>query len=100
MKKLAYIALSIVAVSVLAGSSALAEPKKAEATNEAAAETKVTKEAAQKLVLQKYPGAQVINCESDTVKGNAVWVVRFSRTGGNVKEKVMVDAQTGKISRL
>ncbi len=100
MRKFAYIVLSIVVVSVLANSRAQAEPKKAATDSQAAAATTITKEAAQKLVQQKYPGAQLISCEMGTVKDNSVWIVQFRRTGGNVAEKVMVDPQTGKISRL
>lgn len=100
MKKFAYIVLSIVVVSVLANSPALAEPKKAATANQAAAETTITKEAALKLVQQKYPGAEMISCEMGTVKDNSVWIVQFRRTGGHVAEKVAVNAQTGKISRL
>ena len=97
MKKFAYIILSIVVVSVLANSSALAQAKKAEATQ--TAETKITRDAAQQLVTKKYLGAKVISCNLDTVKGNSVWTVKFTRTGANLAETVSVDAQTGKISR-
>ncbi len=98
MKKIAYIILSIVVVSVLATSSALAQAKKAETTQ--TAETKITRDAAQQLVMKKYLGAKVISCNLDTVKGNSVWTVKFTRTGANLAETVTVDAQTGKISRL
>ena len=98
MKKFAYIILSIVVVSVLASSSALAQAKKTEANQ--TAQTKITKKGAEQAVLKKYPGAQLISCELDTVKGNSVWTVNFKRTGNNIAEKVMVDAQTGKVSRL
>src|SRR5437762_658830 len=97
MKKFAYIILSIVVVSVLATSSALAQAKKAETTQ--TAETKITRDAAQQLVMKKYLGAQVISCNLDTVKGNSVWTVKFTRTGANLAETVTVDAQTGKITR-
>ena len=103
MKQFAYIILSIVVVSVVASSPALAAgEKKAEATKTAAAaaDTKIDKAGAEKLVMQKYPGATVIGCEMGTVKDNSVWVVRFKRTGNNVAEKVSVDPQTGKISRM
>ena len=96
MKKFAYIILSIVVVSVLASSPALAQGKKAEANQTA---TKITRDAAQQLVAQKYLGAEVISCNLDTVKGNSVWTVKFTRTGANLAETVTVDAQTGKITR-
>jgi uncharacterized membrane protein YkoI len=95
MKKFAYIILSIVVVSVLASSSALAQAKKAEANQTA----KITQKDAQEAVMAKYPSAHVISCNLDTVNGNSVWTVRFTRTGGNIAEKVMVDAQTGKVTR-
>jgi uncharacterized membrane protein YkoI len=97
MKKFAYIILSIVVVSVLASSSALAQAKKAEATQ--TAETKITRDAAEQLVMKKYLGAKVISCNLETVKGNSVWTVKFTRTGGNLSETVMVDAQTGTVTR-
>ena len=96
MKKFVYVVLSIVVVSVLASSSALAQAKKAEVNPTA---TKITSDAAQQLVMQKYPSAHVISCNLDTVNGNSVWTVRFTRTGGNLAEKVTVDAQTGKVTR-
>jgi uncharacterized membrane protein YkoI len=96
MRKFAYIILSIVVVSVLAGSSALAQAKKAEANQTA----KITQKEAQAAVIAKYPAAHVTSCELGTVKGNSVWTVRFTRTGGNVAEQVMVDAQTGKVTKL
>lgn len=95
MKKIAYVLLSIVVVSVLANSSALAQAKKAEA-NPAA--TKITSDGAEQIVMRKYPIAHVISCKLETVNGNSVWTVRFTRTGANLAEKVTVDAQTGKLT--
>ena len=95
MKKFAYIILSIVVVSVLASSPALAQGKKAEATQTA---PKITRDAAQQLVMKKYLNAKVISCNLDTGKG--VWTVKFTRTGANLAETVTVDAQTGKVTRL
>lgn len=97
MKKFAYIILSVVVVSVLASSSAIAEPKKAEATQ--TADTKITREAAEEAVMKKYMGAKVITCNMKTVKGNSVWEVKFVRTGANMAETAMVDGQTGKVTR-
>lgn len=96
MKKFAYIILSVVVVSVLASSSALAQAEKVEPTQ--TAETKITRDAAQDLVMKKYMAAKVISCNLDTAKG--VWNVKFTRTGANLAESVTVDAQTGKITRL
>ena len=96
MKKFGYMILSIVVVSILVSSSVLAQSKKAEA-NPAA--TKITSDAAQQLVVQKYPSAHVVSCNLETVNGNSVWTVRFTRTGANLAQKAMVDAQTGKVTR-
>jgi uncharacterized membrane protein YkoI len=95
MKKFVYIILSIVVVSVVASSSALAQAKKAEANSTA---TKITQKDAQDAVMAKYPAAHVITCELDAAKGS--WTVRFTRTGANIAEKVAVDAQTGKVTKL
>ena len=104
MNKFTHIILSLVAVAVVgfATSSAFAaEPKKAEAkASPAAAETKITKEQAQNLVLKKYIGAQITTCELGTDKGNSVWIVTFTQTGGHAAQKVQVDAQNGKVTRL
>ncbi len=92
MKKLA---TTILAVSVLASSPLLAQMKKGDAPSAA-----ITQDKAQALAVQKYPGAKVINCKMDTVKGTSVWVVTFNRTGANLSEKVSVDAQTGKVTKM
>jgi len=94
MKKFPYIILSIVVVSALASSPALAQAKKAEANQTA---TTITRDAAQQLVIKKYMGAKIIGCTLDTGKG--VWTVRFTRTGANLAEAATVDAQTGKVTR-
>lgn len=93
MKKLA---ATILVGSFLASSSVLAQVKK----GNAAPATAITQEKAQALAMQKYPGAHVLSTKMDTMKGNSVWVVTFTRTGGNLSEKVAVDAQTGKVSKM
>ena len=52
------------------------------------------------LYFNRHMGVKVISCNFETVKGNSVWTVKFTRTGGNLAETVMVDAQTGNITRL
>ena len=100
MKKFAYIILSIVVVSVFASSSSFAGAKKTESTTQTqTAETKITRDAAQQLVMKKYLGAKVISCNLNTVKGNSVWMVKFTQTGANLAKTVKVDAQTGEISK-
>lgn len=98
MKKFANLTLSIAVALVLAGSSALAQPKKADANQ--AAHGKITKNEAQHLVLTKYPAANIKNCELKTVNGASVWIVSFTMTGGNVPQRVQVDEQTGKLTRM
>ncbi len=104
MKTIAYLILSIVVGMVVTSSPAQAEEKKAEGkkadSSQAAPAAAITKDRAEHLVMQKYPGAKVINTEMGTVKDASGWIVRFTRTGGNVADKVMVDAQTGKLTRL
>src|SRR4051812_10375135 len=110
MKQIPYLILSIVVGMVLAGSPAFAADKKADlkktekadkAATSQAADAKITKEAAQKLVMQKYPVAQMTGTpEMGTVKVASVWIVMLRLTSNNVVEKVAVDAQSGKISRM
>lgn len=104
MKQIAYLILSVVVGSALASSSAVAEEKKAEkaeakASSSATAESKMTKQQAEKAVLKKYTNAKVIRSDMKTVNGKSGWVVKFTRTGGNVAEQVMVD-DAGKLTHL
>jgi hypothetical protein len=102
MKKIASLILSIVVGSALAGSSALAEDKKAEKAEKgtsAAAESKMTKEQAEHAVRTKYPAAKVTSSEQKTINGKSVWVVKFTETGGNIAQQMMVD-ENGKLTRL
>lgn len=101
MNKFTYLILSMVVVSVLSASSALAKDKKTEATaTQNAAEPKITEGQAKKLVMARYPGANVVSCDMKTIKDQSGWVVKFTRTGGNTAEQVMVDGETGKLTRL
>jgi hypothetical protein len=104
MKKFAHTMLSAVAVAALVASPALAETKKAEKAEKtdasaAAAPGKMDKASAEKAVMKKYPGAKIITCEMKTMGGKSGWVVKFTRTGGNVAEQVMVD-DNGKLTRM
>lgn len=96
MKKLATTVLSVVVLSVLAASPAFAQSKKADTAPATAAA--ITQEKAQQLALQRYPGAHVLSTKMDSAKGK--WVVTYTRTGGNLTEKLAVDAQTGKVTRM
>ena len=97
MKKLVQIAVSVIVLSAFASSSAFAQGKKAQ-SKEAAAPSAVNKADAERLVLQRNPGATVLNSNEATVKGQKVWAVSISTTGGNVARKVYVDEATGKLS--
>lgn len=105
MKKFAYLILSVVVGSALMGSSALAEDKKTEksgkteAKHDAAAESKMTKEQAEKAVMKRYAAAKIVSAEQKTINGKLVWVVKFTETGGNIAQTFMVD-ETGKLTRL
>jgi uncharacterized membrane protein YkoI len=97
MKKLGYAILSAVALASLAISSAPAQTKKAEA-KQPAAQGKITKADAERLVQQKNPGLNILNSTEATVNGHQVWSVSVATTGGNVARKVYVDQETGKLS--
>jgi outer membrane lipoprotein-sorting protein len=97
MKKIVQIALAVVVLSAFASSSAFAQGKKA-ASKEAAAQSAVSKADAERLVLQRNPGATVLNTNEATVKGQKVWSVSIATTGGNVARKVYVDEATGKLT--
>lgn len=96
MKKFAYVVLTATALSFLAISSAPAASQKAAATQ--AAQPKITKADAQRIVMQKNPGANVVSTTETTVAGHKVWALSVITTGGNVSKKIYVDQETGKIT--
>jgi hypothetical protein len=96
MKNIACIALAAAAVSLLAVSSAPAQARKGDSTQ--AVQPKISKADAERLTLQRNPGATVLNTTQATVKGRQVWAVSVATTGGNVARKVFVDQETGKLS--
>ena len=88
----------VVTLSLLALSPAPAQMTKAEADR--ITHGKITKNQAQHLVLNKYPGAKIISCNEATANsGHSMWKVRFTVTGSNLAQNVSVDEETGKISR-
>ncbi len=97
MKKLLQISALTIAVSAFAISPAPAQTKKT-AANQPAAQSKISKADAERLVTQRNPGATVLNTVEATVKGQKVWAVSIVGTGGNVSRKAYVDEETGKIS--
>jgi hypothetical protein len=96
MKKFSHVVVLGVTVSALAISSAVAESKKADAAG--AAEPKISKAEAQRLVVQRNPGANVVSCTEVTVKGEKMWAVSFTGTGANLTKKWLVNEQSGKIT--
>lgn len=93
MKKNAYVVLTAVTLSLLAISSAPAAGQKAEA-----AQGKISKVDAEKIVMTKNPGAKVVSSTEATVAGHKVWALSVITTGGNVTKKIYVDEETGKLS--
>lgn len=96
MKKFAYLVLTATALSLLAISSAPAESQKAAANQ--AAQPKITKADAQRIVMPRNPGAKVVSTTEATMAGRKVWALSVITTGGNVSKKIYVDQETGKIT--
>ena len=59
---------------------------------------KITKNEAQHLVQNAYPGAKINRCELKRSKDHGVWIVDLVKTGENKASRVEVDGRTGKIS--
>jgi uncharacterized membrane protein YkoI len=96
MKKFAFIALVVAAVAFVTVSPAPAQVRKGDSTQ--AVQPKISKAEAERLALQRNPGANVLNTTQATVKGRQVWSISVATTGGNVARKVFVDQETGKLS--
>ncbi len=60
-------------------------------------EGKITKNEAEHIVLQKFPGAKVTKCELNTSKGHGIWVLEVTKAGANTASKVQVDGRSGKM---
>lgn len=97
MNKFLPLVFLVVILALLAPFSAFAQMEKAEMDR--IAHGKITKNQAQHLVLNKYPGAKIISCDEATANGHLMWKVRFTVTGSNLAERVDVDEDTGKITR-
>ncbi len=61
-------------------------------------EGKITKNEAQHLVLQKFPGAKIIKCELQPANDHSVWIVDVMKSGDPAVSKVQVDGLSGKIT--
>jgi NAD(P)H-dependent flavin oxidoreductase YrpB (nitropropane dioxygenase family) len=97
MNKFLQIIVSSAAVSLLAISTAPAQAKKAE-PSQTTAQAKIDQKQAEKLVLKKYPGANIVSCTESTAGGHAAWLVSFTSIGASTAQKVYVDQESGKIS--
>jgi uncharacterized membrane protein YkoI len=60
-------------------------------------EGKITKNEAQHLVLNKYPGAKIQSCELTKGKDHSNWIVTLSKPGAHETTQVQVDGLTGKL---
>ncbi|MEP6811342.1 MAG: PepSY domain-containing protein [Chthoniobacterales bacterium] len=60
-------------------------------------EGKITKNQAEHLVLQKYPGAKINKCVLTQSHGHGVWMLDVVKAGTNATAKVQVDGLSGKI---
>jgi hypothetical protein len=102
MKQLLQLTALAVAVSSLAISSAPAQAKKNETkkmeANQAAGQPKISKADAERLVMQRNPGANVLNVTQATVGGHQVWAVSVAGTGAPAPKKIYVDQDSGKLS--
>jgi uncharacterized membrane protein YkoI len=58
---------------------------------------KITKNEAQHLVENAYPGAKITKCELHGAKGHSMWLVELVKSGSNKTTTVEVDGRTGKI---
>ena len=87
-------ALLLVVITVsLSFAAASAETRE----NERLHAGKITKNEAQHLVLQKFPGSKINHCELTGPKGHSVIVVELTKPGAKDVTKVTVDGRTGKI---
>ncbi len=68
-----------------------------ERENKRLQEGKVTKNEAQHLVLQKFPGAKIKKCVLIQDKGHGVWMLDVVKAGTLETSKVQVDGLSGKI---
>ncbi|MDQ6626553.1 MAG: hypothetical protein M3Y69_10540 [Verrucomicrobiota bacterium] len=60
---------------------------------------KITKNEAQHLVLQKFPGSKIKRCELTGPKSHSVIMIELIQPGAKEVTKVQVDGRTGKIAQ-
>lgn len=89
--------LLLVATTVLLLGSALTDSGATTVENQRLRAGKITKNEAQHLVLQKFPGSKIKRCELTGPKGHSVIVVELVKAGAKEVTKVQVDGRSGKI---
>lgn len=90
-----YRLLAIALVSIFAAIGAVsAETREQQRLQEG----KITKNEAEHLVLNKFPGATIKKCELTKGKDHSVWVLDVVKAGAHDVTKVQVDGLTGKIT--
>lgn len=60
---------------------------------------KITKNEAQHLVQNAFPGAKIQHCKLHNVNGHAVWNVDLVKSGQTNATTVQVDGRTGQIQK-
>ncbi len=58
---------------------------------------KITKNEAEHLVLQKFPGAKIKKCVLMQDKGRGIWMLDVIKAGSRETSKIQVDGLSGKI---
>lgn len=84
------------AFAISLSTSALAQLKEREMTR--ITQGKITRNEAQHLVTQQYPGAKIRSCELRGPKNHRVWQVEFVNAGAARPMRVEVDGRTGKVA--
>ena len=102
MKKLLHLVALTATVSSLAISAAPAQSAKKGDTKKtdttSASQAKISKADAERMVMQRNPGANVVNTIQATVQGRQVWQVSYTATGDYTTRKIYVDQDTGKMT--
>lgn len=87
--------LSLLLLGGMFNASALAQMSNRESKR--IEQGKITKNEAQHLVMRRYPGAQIKNCELRQGKKHSVWLLDVVLPANGGARKVEVDGRTGKI---
>ena len=90
-----YRLLSIALISIFAATCVVSAETR---ENQRLQEGKITKNEAEHLVLNQFPGATIKKCELTKGKDHSVWVLDVMKAGAHDVTKVQVDGLTGKIT--